>query len=46
MTILSDDDESVRKLSLILLKFAVPVVTFVVVELVPLRGVNEFGTRP
>ena len=46
MTILSDDDESVRKLSLLLLKFAVPVITFVVVELVPLRGVNEFGTRP
>ena len=46
MTILSDDDESVRKLSLLLLKFTVPVITFVVVELVPLRGVNEFGTRP
>ena len=46
MTILSDDDEIVRKLSLLLLKFAVPVMTFVVVELVPLRGVNEFGTRP
>ena len=45
MTILSDDDESVRKLSLLLLKFAVPVILFVVVELVRLGGENEFVTR-
>ena len=32
--------------SLLLLKFAVAVIEFVVVELVPLRGGNEFGTRP
>ena len=48
MTILSKraGEESVCKLSLLLLKFAVPVTLFVVVELVPLRGGNEFGTRP
>ena len=28
-----------------LLKFAVPIMLFVVVELVPLRGGNEFETR-
>ena len=38
--------ESVRKFSSLLLKFAVPVILFVVVELVPLRGENEFGTCP
>ena len=36
----------VRKLSSLPLKFAVPVIYFVVVELVPLRGGNEFGTCP
>ena len=50
LTILSKShrEESVRKLSFLLLKFVVPVMsgTFVVVELVPLRGGNEFGTRP
>ena len=47
MTILSKSswEESVQKLC-ILLKFAVPVIKFVVVELVPLRGGNEFGTHP
>ena len=38
--------QSVPKLCLILLKFAVPVREFVVVELVPLRSGKEFGTRP
>ena len=33
-------------LSLLLLKFAVPVIQFVVVELLPYRGGNEFGTGP
>ena len=42
----SPGEESVRKLSLLLLKFAVPVIYFVVVELVPYRGGNEFGTGP
>ena len=50
LTILSKSyrEESVRKLSFLLLKFVVPVMsgTFVVVELVPLRGGNEFGARP
>ena len=39
-------EESVQKLYFLLLKFAVPVIKFVVVELVPLRGGNEFGTCP
>ena len=34
-----------KSYSLLLLKFVLPVVLFVVVELVPLRGGNEFGTR-
>ena len=34
------------KLCFLLLKFAVPVTRFVVVELVPLWGGNECGTRP
>ena len=48
MTILSKTscEESVQKLCFLLLKFAVPVIKFVVVELVPLRGGNELGTRP
>ena len=48
MTILSKRSwqESVRKLRSLLLKFAVPVIKFVVVELLPLRDGNEFGTRP
>ena len=48
MTILSKSprEESVRKLSLLLLKFAVLVVYFFVVVLIPFRGGNEFGTRP
>ena len=48
MTILlkSPWEESVRKLSLLQLKVAVPVIWFFVVELVPLRGRNEFGTPP
>ena len=48
MTILSKSswEESVQKLCFLLLKFAVPVIKFVVVELVPLRGGNEFRTRP
>ena len=35
------------KLSLLLLKFAVPVIFSLLLlhELVPLRGANEFGTR-
>ena len=47
MTILSKRswEESVQKLCFLLLKFAVPVIKFVVAELVPLRGGNEFGTR-
>ena len=36
-------EESVRKISLLLSKFAVPIIYFVVVELVPLRGGNKFG---
>ena len=48
MTILSKRSwkESVQKLFFLLLKFAVPVIKYVVVKLVPLRGGNEFGTRP
>ena len=48
VTILSKSswEESVQKLYFLLLKFAVPVIKFVVVELVPLRGGNEFGTCP
>ena len=38
-------EKSVQKLCFLLLKFAVPVIKFVVVEL-NLRGGNEFGTRP
>ena len=34
----------VRKLSLLLLKFVVPIIYFVIVESVPVRGGNEFGT--
>ena len=47
MTILSKRswEESVQKLCFLPLKFAVPVIKFVVAELVPLRGGNEFGTR-
>ena len=43
MTILSKRSwqESVRKLRSLLLKFAVPVIKFVVVELLPLRGGNS-----
>ena len=40
------DAESIRKLSLLLLKLARPVKWFVVFKLVPLRTGNEFGTRP
>ena len=49
MTILSKSswEESVQKLCFLLLKFAVPVIKFVVVvELAPLKGGNEFWTRP
>ena len=48
MTILSKQfwEESVQKLCFLLLKFAVPVIKFVVVELAPLKGGNEFWTRP
>ena len=48
MTILSKRawEETVRKLCFRLLQFAVPVIKFVVIELVSLRGGNEFGTRP
>ena len=48
MTILSKSswEKSVQKLCFLILKFAVPVIKFVVVELVPLRGGNEFGARP
>ena len=48
MTILSKSswEGSVQKLCFLLLKFAMPVMKFVVVELVPLRGGNEFRTRP
>ena len=48
VTILSKSawEETVRKLYFLLLQFVVPVIKFVVVELVPLRGGNEFGTRP
>ena len=48
MTILSKSswEQSLQKLCFLLLKFAVPVVEFVVVELVPLRGGNEFDTPP
>ena len=44
MTILSKTfwEESVQKLCFLLLKFAVPVIKFVVVELAPLEGGNEF----
>ena len=47
MTILSKRswEESVQELCSLLLKFAVPVIKFVVVELIPLRGGNELGTR-
>ena len=46
-TILSKSswEESVQKVCFLLLKFAGPVIKFVVVELVPFRGGNEFGTR-
>ena len=48
MTILSKRSwkETVQKLFFLPLKFAVPVIKYVVVKLVPLRGGNEFGTRP
>ena len=48
MTILSKSswEESFQKLCFLLLKFALPVIKFVVVELVPLRGGNELETRP
>ena len=48
MTILSKSawEETVRKLCFRLLQLAVPVIKLVVIELVPLRGGNEFGTRP
>ena len=48
MTILSTSswEENVQKLCFLLLKFAVPVIKFVVVELVPLKGGKEFETRP
>ena len=39
-------EESVQKLCFQQREFAVPVIKFVVVELVPLRSGNEFGTRP
>ena len=39
-------EESVQKVCFLLLKFTVPVIKFVVVELVPFRGGNEFETRP
>ena len=47
-TILSKSywEESVQKLCFLLLKFAVPVIKFVVVELVPLRDGNEFWDTP
>ena len=47
-TILSKSswEESVQKVRFLLLKFAVPVIKFVVVEAVPFRSGNEFGTRP
>ena len=47
-TILSKSswEESVQKVCFLLLKFAGSVIKFVVVELVPFRGGNEFGTRP
>ena len=35
----------ILRVCFVLLKFAVPVIKFVVVELVPLRGENEFVTR-
>ena len=48
MTIPSDSlgEESVSHLSLLLLKCTVPVTSFVIVELIPLSGRNEYGTRP
>ena len=48
MTILSTSpwEKKVFKSCFLLLKFAVPVIKFVVDELVPLKGGNEFGTRP
>ena len=48
MTIPSDSlgEESVSHLSLLLLKCTVPVTSFVIVELIPLSGGNEYGTRP
>ena len=48
MTILSKSswEGRVEKLCFLILKFAVPVIKFVVVELVPFRGGNEFETRP
>ena len=39
----SSREESVQKVCFLLLKFAVPIIKFVVVELVPLRGGNEFA---
>ena len=44
MTILSTRswEESVQKLCFPLLTFALPVIKFVVVELAPLKGGNEF----
>ena len=47
MTILSKRswEESVQKLCFLLLKFAVPVIKFVVVELVPFSGVVEISRR-
>ena len=45
MTILSKSawEETVRKLCFRLLQFAVPVIKFVVIELVPLRGGMNLG---
>ena len=42
----SSREESVQKLRFLPLKFALPVITFVFVELAPLRGGNELRTRP
>ena len=48
MTIPSDNlgEESVSHLSLLVLKCRVPVTSFVIVELIPLSGGNEYGTFP
>ena len=48
LTILSKScwEESVQELYFLLLKFAVPVIKFVVVELVTVGDGNEFRTRP